>query len=391
MADNVTYTVIVSSTIGLQLITISDDSILGLEYSRSVNKVGVLKLMLDALEFPPDSGLWGRDTRLFVLRNTGRVGSQIAGDTTWFVRRIQILDKAGESEKLIITAFDGISLLSRHIVAYPSNAEPPNQAYTEKDGQASSLMFEVVRENMIDLMLVGARSFAPYLTYWQNPFAGPNLKISIAWNNCLDVLQEIAALSAAQGVYLAFDVISTNSNNLIFRVYNNQRGTDKRQSVQPTPADPNIFYSVTLSVDNGSLSEVLSDLDYSNEITHIYIGGQGTGTERVFVDLGDPTRDTLTPFNRIEEFRSASGDFGHGDDPFQLLEAARYLREGRPREQWTASVDQTPQLQFGVHYGYGDYVSIQVGRSIYDARIDAFRVTYGTEGERIDVKLRSNA
>lgn len=101
----------------------------------------------------------------------------------------------------------------------------------------------------------------------------------------------------------------------------------------------------------------------------------------------DPTRIAASPFGRIELWK----DSRNTEDATALQdEANATLRSRRPRQLFAGKVVDTPESAFGVHYNFGDFVTGEFDGSVFECRLDAFRLTVGQNGasETIDINLR---
>jgi hypothetical protein len=206
---------------------------------------------------------------------------------------------------------------------------------------------------------------------------GPLLYKGFAWRRVLDVLQDIAAASAEQNVYLAFDIVSPTPDTLQFQTFIGARGVDRRLSVGVAP--------VILSPETRTLLQPSIRYDFREEIVYAKAGGSGEGFGRLFGEYLDSSRAGASPFRRRERFVDARTT----DDTDALNDEARSaVRQGRPRVIISGRIAQTPALRYGIEWTWGDYVTVQAfGRQV-DARISAITVEITPDGETIGAVVR---
>lgn len=347
------------------------DEVASLTWARTVNSVGALALTLP-LRYP--LARFARDGRLLVERQAVAGGAwRVVGETIWFVRRAVRATGATGERTLQVTAFDALHLLGRRIVAYAAGS-----AQASKGGAADDLIKAVVRENLGGLATDAGRDLSGYLTVAPDVGAGASVEKAFSRRNVLTVCQELAAASAEGGRYVAFDVVADGPDALTFRTYAGQRGADHRW---PGGSPP-----VLLSPEAGTLEMVTTVFDATDEVTFVYVGGQGEGEARAVATATDGARAAASPFNRIEAFRDARNT---EDEGALQDEAAARLREGRPRRLFEAAVVETAGLRFGVDFGFGDFVTAQHERERLDCRIETVRVAVVGGEERVEVRLRS--
>jgi hypothetical protein len=207
--------------------------------------------------------------------------------------------------------------------------------------------------------------------------AAPSITKAFAWRRVLDVLQDIAAASAENGTYLAFDIVSPTPDTLQFQTFIGARGVDRRLNGGNAP--------VILSPETRTLLQPALRYDFRDEITYARAGGSGEGAARLLGEYLDSARAGASPFRRRERFvdaRTTDGTAGLTD------EAESAVRLGRPRVIVSGRIGQTPALRYGIDWGWGDYVTVQAfGRQV-DARISAITVDVSPRGETIAAVVR---
>lgn len=342
------------------------DEWLYLRYDRALNNVGSLELGLDGSY--PNFNFIKLDGRIVVWRN-----GKIDMETTWLIRRIiRTLDEEG-TLGISIGAFSANELLNRRIVAYDAGT-----SYAEKVSMAAdNMMKQVIRENFGASASVAARNISTYFSVEADTSQGPSLTKSIAWNNILDVTQDIALTTISAGSAVYFDVISPAFNTFEFRTYRGQRGIDHTFLDGQSP--------VVLSPDRGNLTSVLRSFDYSDEVTYVYAGGAGFNQFQFVATASHAGRINQSPLNRREMFLSSGGIAQAVID-----DAQAGLRENRPRRVFQGKLVNVPgTTEYGIHWNFGDLVTVEFEGETIDCSIDAVQIEVADGEENITATLRA--
>ena len=233
-----------------------------LQYTRSVNDIGALTLIMPATSSPD---LFAEDSRIWVMRSANNGPLTLETETPWFVRYFKIYRQNGMF-LYEIHAVTALEVLARRIVTGSAGT-----AYAQKTAYADDMIKAICRESPRGLAVDTARSLAPYLTIQADKSKAPSVSKDFSHANVLAVCQEIAQASADHATSptpLFFDLVQAGSG-LVLRTYTGQRGNNHTAG-SGNPA-------VTLSEDMGNLVDPSIEYDYSSEITYVYAGGQGTG------------------------------------------------------------------------------------------------------------------
>lgn len=373
----INYSVVVKDVSGIATgVIVPFESLI---YARKVNEVGTLLLELEPEKY--DVSMFPIDARLEVWRGTGGVPA-LDMQTCWFVRSRTIRTDTDGVQYLGIGAVDAMDLLARRIVAYQSTT-----AQAKKTDQIDDMMKAIVRENLG----ASATDTARRVDTWLNVDADEALASSeskeFSRDNVLTVLQNLASVSksATTANTLIFDVVYDPNATapFTFRTFTQQRGVDHRW---PSSSQP-----VLLSVEAGNLGDALLEEDYLSEINYVYAGGTGTGKARKLATASDAESIAASPFGRRE---------GWVDAPQAKTTAAlqseanKGLTEGKAKRTFTGRLVDCEGTRYGVHYGYGDYVTAElrygpgrIRRELFDLRVNSVRVTVTGEMEQIDVQL----
>lgn len=364
-----TYTVYLATPVGQRIAVLTFTN---LTYTLAVNTVSTLKITLPA-SF--SDTLIQVDSRIEVWRAVDGGSEYLEADKIWLV---QIIDRTlGVHAHTVVTCVCPVDLLRRRIVAYSAGT-----AYTNKTGRADDLIKAFARENLTSGMnstdrdVVGAANIGAYFTVEGDVGQGAALSIASTRDTVLDVCRKLCAASATAGIYLAFDVIWDGAG-VALRTYRDQRGVDHRAGEGIDP--------IILSPDFGNMADVRMIEDYSAEATVVIAGGQGVGASRTIATASDPLRQGASPFGHREVFAQANTS----DTSTQVADVAdARLRAGRPQRSITGRISETPGTRYGVHWGYGDRVTVQVDGINYDARIDSVSIAYTPGEETINAAIR---
>lgn len=369
-ANGVGYSVYLATPTGVRLGDASD--FLSLEYARTVNSIGALTLTLPG-DYPTQH-IVAPDGRIEVWRRLPSGREYLDTDTAWFIQSVTYdIDDSG-TRTIVISADSGLFLLKdpgRIVDAYAGSPE------ATKTNPADDMCLAIVREQ-IGASSLGARRLSAYLSVANNASAAPTISKAFSWRPVLTTLQEIAQSSFEAGTYLAFDIVSPTPDTLEFQTFISQRGVDHRF---PSGVNP-----VLLGPDMGNMGATTLSYDWRDEVSYAKAGGSGEESARLTDDYLDSVRATASPFRRRETFVQATNTKTAAalED-----EAQSAVRAGRPRVILQGKIASTPDTQYGVHWGWGDFVTIQAFGQQLDARIDAISVRVADGEEQIDAVVRS--
>lgn len=363
------YTAYLSTPFGQRLAVLAFTS---LTYTLAVNAVSTLKITLPA-SF--DTSLVQVDSRIEIWRSVNGGVEYLEADKAWLV---QVIDRViGVGSQTTLTCVCPVDLLRRRIIAYDAGT-----SYTSKADSADDLIKAFARENLTSSIssanrdTAGAADIGAYLTVEGDLGQGASLSIASTRDNLLDVCRKLCEASATAGTYLAFDVVWDGAA-FALRTYRDQRGVDHRATSGVNP--------VILSPDFGNMADVRMTLDYSTEVTAVIAGGQGAGSARTIAVAIDTVRRGVSPFGHREAFAQANSS----ENSTQVADVAdSRLRAGRPVRTVTGRISETPGTRYGLHWGWGDRVTVQVEGINYDARIDSVSVTYTPGEETINAAIR---
>lgn len=199
------------------------------------------------------------------------------------------LDQSGkESENFKLTGYTLDGLIKRRITVPPSDT-----AYDRKSGDAETVMKHYVERHFVNP--ADPERKMPYVEIAENRNRGPHIDYESRFKNVADELENISIQSGlGWGVFADF-----KNKRLVFDVI------ERRDLTQDNPYGNNpVFFSPEF--------ETIKNQDFvdsDNDLKTVgYVGGQGEGTDRKVVTIGDDNG-----WDRIETFVDAR-DVGNNDE-----------------------------------------------------------------------------
>lgn len=379
------YSVYLSDPYGIR---IGDASgFVKLQYTRVVNDVGILKLWLPA-NF--DTNLISiPDGRIEVWRKLPGASSEyLDTETVWFIKAIQ-WDRSDDGEvSLLVEADTPLSILRERWYGGPTQSTYSPIAAAPADNQILSiarnhLTSAILPVNWADFTNDADATYAgyvisDYLSIIPNPSLGASLGArEYSWASLLPIMRDIAASSAQNGVYIAFDIVAPTPSTLEFRTYAQQRGVDHRF---PSGINP-----VIVGGELGGAGQATMRKDYRKEVTYASAAGAGQGSGQIGSDAWDITRLYASPFGRRQTVISATNQ-NLSAVLHDIAEAAVFA--GRPRWTYRGRLLSVPGSLYGVHWSWGDYITVQDFGQSFDARIEAVTVSVDKGQEKIDAWVK---
>lgn len=426
------------------------EEIILLDCARTENATGAFTCVLPIFA---EARWVGVDTLLEVQRSFDGGATWVNDmQTIWFVRSFAIEYTEGR-ETAVLSGHDSMGLLDRRVVAWfaVENTELEQDYYSIKHSPACDALRAVVRENFTTKIFDGAEDYpgsvsvigAGYrvmgnVVVEPDDHGGPIIHCEIAWKNTSDALRDIVDAAADLGMRILFDlVVDIQAKTFTFQVWRHQRGVNRNTSL-------------VFSLQNGNLNQLRMTLDFTQEATWAHIGGEGQAAERLITaattdGFNEPTiihlrtaemrlgvanltaiqdgeiknkpartvrlkpaalriqgqpyapligpkadrteRFMRTPFYPIEVFVDGSGDMN--SEPLMRSRGLRELRKRAPRWVFAAQAIDTPEVQFGRDYGFGDSVAIRHRSQTSYCRIKTFRLRYENGYETVEIPLES--
>lgn len=340
-----------------------------LSYGRIVNQPSWLTLQVTPQSVPPD--MVQIDGFIEVWRRPPIGDEMLEGESVWLIQTInRSIDQSG-AETMIIEAVHPLWLIGspgRFVINHSESRE------ANKEGYADDILKAIMREQSGELAAVSRRY--PWVI---DKDTSQSILIgrACAYENVLDVLKSIcdSITEALPTEYLAFDIVKQGSQ-LVFRTFVGQRGVDRRLgSVAP----------LYLGVEYGNVNTLSLIRDYRDEINAVVVGGRGEGVSRQIERLVSPTYAEISPWHYREMFINAQ----NATLTSELFEEGRAaIRRARPRIVAEAQIISTPQSQYGVHWGFGDFVTLSAFGLNLPVRVDAVAVSFSAGQETVTAAVR---
>lgn len=360
-----TYNILLDDTIGDEIGVISDW--ISFSVARSVNALGEGTIVMRS---PQSIGFWRKNMRVRIYRVMPGYSPQLVGRTLWFVRGWE-LDEDNGTWTLFLQ--DNLFLLKRMLVAYPSETTYADKTIEEgANDTADDLIKAYVRENGGSLS-TGGRG-ADYFTVEVDIGDAAATEKTASYANLLGTCSELASDSAEQGIPLFFDLIwRPNASDFFFYTRTHYLAADRTVD------------GLTFSRTNGNLRGVKITWDYREELTHVYIGGEGEGAGRLIATLSNDLAIINDPFARVEGFVDARDAI---EDTVLEAEGRSALNKATPKATLIGEIIDSPLSRFGIHFDYGDQVYVEARGITFTAHIDAFSISVEGGSETVDVKLK---
>ena len=313
------------------------------------------------------------DTRILPYRTLPGGTPYLDMETEWLVQDGEEVQDSTGKRMINLYCVDDIWLLSTRNVAYYALT-----AYAEKNAAAGDLIKAVIRENLGALAVDTTRDLSDYLSVQADLGDGATVPLSFDRQQVLDVCKAAADASAKARKYIAFDVVSSSPGKLEARTYANFRGNDHRAS----SASP-----VRVGRDPGNVTDFHLRYAHTGEVNSVYCGGQGEAATRPIGTSADATRIAVSPFRRIEKYISGLNTVVVSELNAQ---ADAEVRAGRPRITVEGTIAQKDGFLYGLHFKWGDYLTLSDNGMSFDIRLSSLRVQVKDGKETITAKFKGD-
>jgi len=264
-----------------------------LEYQKQRNEPGWIKLDLYLPDPDDRDALFVLDSQIEIWRRGDWSGAAWYVDFEGLHRRSEYYMLEGGDERFLSWSMGYLELLLRRIGLYWLYNR---DAYTEDgwlviEATPPEIIEEFVnREAGPGAIYAGVDRRTSGLTLAAIGPAGATVEENLRNTNLLLRCQQIA-----QAYGLDIRVVGTGAATFQFQCAP-YLGTDRRI----TSADPTIF-----APGYGNMRRPRYILDRLTEVTHVFVGGEGTGLDRTIYDEDDAARVAHSPWNRREQFIDA--------------------------------------------------------------------------------------
>lgn len=381
---NARYEIIVCDSSGnrISLITTADtNQFVRFRAVRSIGQVGAISIEFSAgqqqstfFSLLERYGALRKDTIIEVWRDSGRMRSLLL-DTVWWVRQINRNITEDGVQSIRIVAYDSLYMLASRININPFiGIQDPTLTIR---GTVSTLMSTLVNQAFLPTTLYGDRSvpnFATPITSYNEPSV---FSIDVSKMPLLDSLNLLSNIGVQQGAPMYFDVVCSSAASMIFTVFPDQRGNDRRIGNGTSPG-------VIIGSNTGIIRELTTIADWSDEVTAVFPWGQnGSTTNGFVVNPVFPSQVSSTPYAR----RETLSDAANGDNNQTLQIAYDALQSNRGSWNVSCTLQDTNDFVFGIDWGYGDRLYVNAFGTLVDSRINSIEIEMTDKMETIRLAL----
>lgn len=352
---------------------------ISLKYARAVNDVSSMTLVLPG-SFNTQL-IRAPDGRIEIWRKLPDSAREILEtETTWLIKKVTQNHDGSGGKTLIIEADSPLCLLREpgRFANYTTAAAAATLT-DPFDDMCKSFVNSNIGAGVSSARSLAGADLSALVSIAPDFSLAPSNTKQVAWRECLKVLQEIVTASAQQNTYLAFDIMAPTPGTLEFRTYIGQRSADHRF--------PGGINPVIISPDFGNMGECSLSTDWRGEITYALAAGRGEGASRMTASAQDTARSGASPFGYREKFVNATA---YDTTTGLTAEAQAVVRQGRPRTIFKGRILDVPGSRYGVHWAWGDFVTVQAFGQSFDARIEAIEVTVAKGRESINAWVRGD-
>lgn len=345
-----------------------------LQYHRHRNEPGWCKVDLDLPE--SRTALFDLDGQIEVRRRGDWSGATWYVDMETLHRRPEYLMLRTGQERFLSWSVGYLELLARRIGLYwlYNRDAWTLDGYLTVTATAPEIIGEFVnREAGPGAIYAGVDRRTQGLTLAAIVPAGATVTHVLRNTNLLLKIQQIA-----QAYGLDIQVVGNGAALFEFQV-GTLLGTDRRIG-NPAGNPPMVF-----SAGYGNITEPHYIEDRLEEVTHIFVGGEGTGLERTIYDQQDAALIADSPWNLREAF--ADGRSFDSESKLQVR-AEEELHEYAPITDLEFRLIETVAYKYGRDWDLGDLVTATYRNVQLDYVVEAVTVTVDDTGvETIEVDL----
>lgn len=336
------------------------DDYRSLQFQKKINDAGFFTLIIDYND---------PKRELFVTDSIIQVKRKIPGVVDWYTEfeghcenfNTNFYSNANYQYTVVGSGFNG--LIGRPIIAYYETT-----AQAAKNDASETVMKEYVLENAGASATVANSRFAdsviPNFLLQADSGNGDTWEGDRSGKNLLDVLNEIAKFSS-----IDFNVVTNGTvGNYIFNTYPDQLGDDRTTTGLDTSTGlnaagnaPHIFSPERGNVQSSSFAE-----RHRKEANRVYAYGKGAGITRNIRYRENAVAQAASVLNLREAMRGA----GSQDTNQQLDDFAdEWLEKLQTVEKFEFTPLDIQSSLYGVHYFFGDKVTVKIGDTEANKRI----------------------
>ncbi len=354
----------------------------GLRYVLSCGQVGAMTVTL-----PPEyNPLLLKDGRIHIMRSVNGGPAVREGGSCFLIRKWDFAD-----DYTTITAVHVNDLMRRRHILYP-----PTGGRASLFGETDNMMKFLWLHNC-DFQIAGDRACSTVTSLCDNVQADLSAYVSVQANtggspvifgayvparNMLEVITELSDYSLNAGTYTVAEIVAPTENTLEFQTFVVQRGADRRFSSGS---------GLLFTSKRGNLENALLTVDAIEEITFAQALGASRPlflTDRYTGIYHATTRSAQSPFGRIEAIVDSNTA---PNDATLTNDAQSMVQSGLPVIGAVGDIVETDQCVRGIHFDYGDFVTVEIQGVQYDMRLNILEVNIAASGERTTARFVYNA
>jgi hypothetical protein len=321
-----------------------------------------------------DPALLVLDARLEVHRFLDGQSLGVEGDTQFLLRFWDFGEDSTGAVTWTIEAYSPEYAMTGRIVDSFASLENDTNPLTTKTGAGDNLIKAWVRENIGTSATPAARQVDD-LTVEVNTSQAVSTSKSVAWDNLLAVLQDLADDGAYLGKWLSFGMTASGEGSgFTFRTWANQRGQDHTAGTQD---------EVIVSKAMGNLRAPRVSFDHRSEITAVRALGRGEGRARATVRVEDTQRSQASPW----AYREAKIESQAETTATLTAEANAALQRGRPVRGFSGKLLDSDYARYGERVKFGDLVTAEAFGYSFACRLSTVKGTWSRQGEVLDIAL----
>lgn len=337
----------------------------GLSYVLNAGNIGALTVTL-----PPEfNSMLLKDARIGVWRSVNGAPAQLEGGSVYLIRRWDFADNF-----TVITAVHANHILTGRCMLYPFSSgfgvigvsSPADDIIKDLWDLNFGTTIDNTQRATTTGVVGGDNTYADIsalVSRQAKSSSAPAVYLTIAWRNLHDIIVEMGNASYQAGTYLVTEIVAPTESTLELQTFTGQRGADQRFST-----GNNLLFTAA----RGNLENAILTVDAINEGTFVQAGGQGISTGvRYLATAIDGPRAGESPFGRREIFVD---DTNNTDVNALTIVAGANVQANRPVIIAAGDLTDTDQCIRGVHYNFGDYVTVVVQNQQYDMRLDILEV-----------------
>lgn len=261
-----------------------------------------------------------------------------------------LVDQIKQDGSVVLTLYGtGYTQLLKRRIIIPA----VGQETSDKTGVAGTAMQAYVTDQAISP--VDATRVVDGLSNDTDSGVGATATYSARYTNLFTALERLAEQGAVD-----FGITrNTTVGTFLFKV-RTLWGLDRRKG--NTDGNVPTIFDVTL---NNMLIPIFSKRG-TNEVNHVYVGGQGQGVDRVIQEEDNAAAEIVSPWNRHEAFVDARNESTANG---LTTRGQAYLADNQYREELSFNIQQTQGTRWIRDWGMGDLVTAKYGSGVFDKKI----------------------